>query len=117
MKKLTSLLGFFTLAIAFTSCKSDQQKKAEIVTSEYVLFIDSVTSKGTANAMENWDAIARDFDKKSNKLNIEIDKLEDITAFDKKINPATAKYEAFRNLTFEKKLRKEQQEEQNLLSK
>ena len=101
MKNPAPIVGFLMILIAFTSCKSDQQKKAEIVTNNYVRFIDSVTNKGTIDAVNNWKKIAKDFDKKSSELNIEIDKLEDVKIFDKRINPATEKYEAFRNLIHE----------------
>ncbi len=110
MKNLIPLLGFFIIIISFTSCKNDQHLKAEMVTNNYVRFIDSVTNLGTSNAIKDWNNIEKDFDKKSNELNTEIDKLEDITIFDKKINPATAKYEAFRSKTFEQKLKEEEQE-------
>ena len=113
MKNLIALLGFFLVAISFTSCKSDQYKKAEAVTYNYVRYIDSVTNKGSSNAVKDWKKIAKGFEKKSNALNIEIDKLEDVKIFDNKINPATAKYEDFRDLIFEKKLEKEK----NLTSK
>ena len=84
--------------MTFSSCKSDQQKKAELATTNYVKFVDSIAQQGTANIIMNWNEISKDFEQKSKELNTEIDKLEDITIFDDKINPATAKYEAFRNL-------------------
>ena len=63
------------ITISFTSCKSDQYKKAEIVTNNYVRFIDSVTNINTNNAIKDWSSIQKDFEEKSNELNIEIDKL------------------------------------------
>ena len=107
MKNLATLLTLFVLLVTFTSCKTDQQKKAEIVTNNYVKYIDSVTKKGISNAIIDWNHIAKGFEKKSNELNIEIDKLENVKRFDDKINPATAKYEDFRNIVFEKKLQQE----------
>ena len=84
--------------MTFSSCKSDQQKKAELATTNYVKFVDSIAKQGTGNIIMNWNEISKDFEQKSKELNTEIDKLEDITIFDDKINPATAKYETFRNL-------------------
>ena len=109
MKNLIPLLGFFIFVINFTSCQSDQHKKVEFVINNYVRGIDSVANKGTRNAIKHWKDIERDFDKKTNELNTEIDKLEDIKIFDKKINPATEKYENFRSKTFEQKLKEEEQ--------
>ena len=112
MKTLVALLSFFIITITFSSCKSDQQKKAETVTNEYVQFIDSIASKGANNAVSNWNEISKDYEEKSKELNTEIDKLEDITIFDDKIDPATAKYEAIRNLAFQKKM-----QQRNLVNK
>lgn len=97
MKSSVLLFGFFFLTIIFSSCKSEQEKKAELVTNKYVRFIDSVTHKTTADAAANWSTIEKYFDKQSNELNSTIDDLEDTAAFDAKIDSATAKYEAFRH--------------------
>ncbi|UFH45241.1 hypothetical protein LNP27_08835 [Flavobacterium galactosidilyticum] len=103
MKTIAALLSFFTILITFSSCKSDQQKKAELITKNYVKFVDSIASQETTNITKNWNEISKDFEEKSKELNTEIDKLEDITIFDDKINPATEKYEALSNLAFQKK--------------
>ena len=104
MKTVVALVSFFIILIAFSSCKSDQQKKAELVTNDYVKFVDSIANQGTSNITRNWNEIAKDYEEKSKELNSEIDKLEDITIFDDKIDPATEKYEVIRNLAFQKKM-------------
>lgn len=104
MKTVVALVSFFIILIAFSSCKSDQQKKAELVTNDYVKFVDSIANQGTNNITRNWNEIAKDYEEKSKELNSEIDKLEDITIFDDKIDPATEKYEVIRNLAFQKKM-------------
>ena len=104
MKTVVALVSFFIILIAFSSCKSDQQKKAELVTNDYVKFVDSIANQGTSNIIRNWNEIAKDYEEKSKELNSEIDKLEDITIFDDKIDPATEKYEVIRNLAFQKKM-------------
>jgi hypothetical protein len=96
MKNSIPLLGFFLIAITFTSCKSEDEKRAEIVTNDYVRFVDSIIHKSDVDALANWPTIDNDFEKKTNELNIEIDKLEDSHDFDAKIDSATAKYEAFK---------------------
>ena len=105
MKYSIPLSGFFLITIAFTSCKSEQEKKAETVTNNYVRFVDSITNKNAVDALTNWSTIDKYFEKKSNELNIEIDKLEDSHDFDAKIDSATAKYEAFRNSILQQKLK------------
>lgn len=97
MKNSIPLLGFFLIAIAFASCKSEDEKKAEIATATYVRFVDSITQKSSKDVLKNWTAIDSYFEKKSEELNMTIDKLEDNRDFDAKIDSATAQYEAFRN--------------------
>ena len=103
MKNSIPLLGLFLLVISFTSCKTETEKRAEIVTDNYVRFVDSVTHKTTADAAANWSTIEKYFEKQSNELNCTIDNLDDTSAFDAKIDSATAKYEAFRNSILQQK--------------
>ena len=100
MKNLIPLLGFFLIANAFTSCKSDAEKNVEIVTDDYVPFIHSITDITTLDARQNWKSIEKSFEKKSNELNLGMDNLEDNESFDARIDSATEKYEAFRNSIF-----------------
>jgi hypothetical protein len=102
MKNAILLFGFFFL-FTFTSCKSEKEKKAELVTNKYVRFIDSVTQKTTADAAANWSTIEKYFEKQSTELNSTIDDLEDTADFDAKIDSATAKYEAFRHSIWQQK--------------
>ena len=106
MKPLVAQLSFFIILITFSSCKSDQQKKAELVTNNYVKFVDSIANQPTNSITRNWDEISKDFEEKSKELNTEIDKLEDITIFDDKINPATEKYESLTNQAFQEEIEK-----------
>lgn len=107
MIKFKHLVGILVIIAALNSCKSNEEKRAEVVTNNYIRFIDSVTTNGTIDALTNWNAIQKCYEKKSNELNLQIDMLEDTTIFDEKINAATSKYETFRNLIVEKKLKRE----------
>ena len=62
MKNSIPLLGLFLLVISFTSCKTETEKKAEIVTDNYIRFVDSVTHKTTADAAANWSNIEKYFE-------------------------------------------------------
>lgn len=107
MKKLILLLGILSITIIFISCKSENEKKAEIVTNNYVRFIDSVTNINYLDAIANWKTIEKYYEKKSDQLNTKIDRLEDTSVFDAEINPATAKYEALRNSILQRKTKLE----------
>ena len=57
MKNLIPLLGFFLIANAFTSCKSDAEKNVEILTDDYVRFVDWINDITTLYAHQNWKSI------------------------------------------------------------
>ena len=103
MKNPVLLFCFLFLTITFTSCKSEKEKKAELVTNKYVRFIDSVTDNTAAAAAPNWPTIEKYFEKQSTELNSTIDELEDTADFDAKIDSATAKYESFRHSIWQQK--------------
>jgi hypothetical protein len=104
MKYLKPLLGLFLIAIPFASCTSEQEKTAQVVTDNYVYFVDSVANLNPNSAKANWSRIEKEFEKKSTHLNIEIDKLEDSRGFDAEIDAAAAKYDAFKNSILQQKL-------------
>ena len=104
MKKIIKPLGFFLILDAFTSCKSEQEKKTELLTNNYVKFIDSLVNVGTDAAAAKWDNIEKDFDKKTDELNIEVDKLEDKSTLERIINESTVKYEVFKSEAIKKKV-------------
>jgi hypothetical protein len=107
MKYSTLLIGLIIPYILLFSCNTTTDEPAEIATNNYVRFVDSVVKKGKENGIKNWNGISKEYDKKSNALHIEIDKLENNSILDEKINRATAKYETFRNQTFEEKIERE----------
>lgn len=91
----TILKTFMTLTIiAFlTSCQNPQEKKTEELADNYVKFVDSVANINQEQAIENWDAIQKMNENKTAELNIEVDKLEDKTQLNAKIDSATIKYD------------------------
>lgn len=92
MKNAIPLLGFFLIAISFTSCKTEEEKKAEQATNNYVHFVDSIGQKSTSNILANWTVINTSFENKTDEINNEIDKLDDNHDYDAKIDSAAAKY-------------------------
>lgn len=97
MKYSTKLLVLFLIVLTFNSCQSEEEKNAEILTKKYVRLVDSITNKNALDAMSHWPGIEQYFEKKTNEINVEIDKLDDNHDFDARIDSATAKYERFRN--------------------
>ena len=107
MKYSTLFLGLILSSIILLSCNTTADQQAEVAAKNYVRFIDSVVKKGKENGIKNWNGISKEYEKKSNELHIEVDKEENDTILDEKINIATAKYETFRNQTFKEKMKRE----------
>lgn len=93
MKTIIKSLSLVAILISFTSCQNEQEKKAEELANNYVKFVDSVANINQEEAIQNWDAIQEDNENKIIELNSEVDKLEDKSKLDEKINAATSKYE------------------------
>ena len=103
MKTLIKSLSLVAILISFTSCQNEQEKKAETLANNYVKFVDSVANINQEEAIQNWDAILQDYENKTTELNNEVDKLEDKSKLDVKINAATSKYEDYQKNIMELK--------------
>lgn len=93
MKTVIKTLSLVAILISFTSCQNEQEKKTEALADNYVKFVDSVANIDQEEAIQNWDAIQKDYENKTLELNSEIDKLEGNSNLNEKINAATSKYE------------------------
>lgn len=100
MKNASIILLILLLNIFFLSCQSEAEKKVEIVTNDYVRFVDSVTSRNKADAKANWNKIERAFEKKTTELNLKMDNLEDSENFGAKMDSASKKYKSFKQALF-----------------
>ena len=112
MKFLKRPAVLLFIAVIINSCTKNNDERAQLVTTNYERFVDSVVKKGKENGIKNWKSIDQEYDKKASELHLEIDKLEDHTNWDKKINSAAAKYERFRNKTIEEKIEREMSEDE-----
>lgn len=93
MKTIIKSLSLVAILISFTSCQNEQEKKTEALADNYVKFVDSVANINQEEAIQNWDAIQENYEKKTTELNSEVDKLEGNSNLNKKINAANSKYE------------------------
>lgn len=104
MKKVIKSIGVLTILLAIVSCTSKQEKKVQQLTDNYIRFVDSVAAIPADEAATKWNEIEKVYDKKVNQLNREVDKLDNKSAIDKKINEADARYENFKIIIIEKKV-------------
>jgi hypothetical protein len=111
MKNLIKPITIITLSLACISCKSDQEERTEKLTNDYLQFVDSVSTVSADDAAAKWDSIEKLYDKKTEVLNTEVDKLENKSAIEEKINLAATKYEEFKKSIIEKKVALDAQNE------
>ncbi|WP_395043111.1 hypothetical protein [Flavobacterium sp.] len=119
MNNLIKIVTFFSILISLTSCKSEREIRVEVLTTDYVKFVDSVANITTQDVSNNWSQIEKYFYKKLKELNFEADLLENDYSFDARINAATAKYENLKKSLIKKKviIDKENEDEPTNLDK
>lgn len=93
MKTIFKTLSIAVVLISLTSCQNEQEKKTEKLTNNYIKFVDSVANIDQDKALENWNTIQETYELKTTELNNEIDKLENKSVWNEKINAATFRYE------------------------
>ncbi len=100
MKNAAKLIILLSLCFTIFSCKSEAEKKVEKTTTEYVRFVDSVTTINTPTLKNNWSKIEKLFETKTVELNLKIDKLENSSTQGIKMDSATKKFEALKSKIF-----------------
>ena len=104
MKKLIKPFAILSVVALFTSCKNEQQEKAEKLTDSYVKYVDSLASVTSDDVVTRWSEIEENFNSKTASLKTEIDKLEDKKDLDKKIEAVGLKYEELKKVVLAKKV-------------
>lgn len=84
-----------TLLILFSACQSKQEIKAEDLTTDYIRFVDSIADTSVNHSVDQWVEIQKYYDQKIKLLNTEVDKIEDKTNYNDRINNASSKYEHY----------------------
>ncbi len=93
MKTSKALLGLTIIAVGFTSCKSDEEKKAEITINTYSTYVDSVGNVAAADAKANWESIDAEYMQRTTDAEAALENMKDRTAAEEKLNASKARYE------------------------
>ena len=93
MKKINFILGAASVAVALTSCKNENETKAEKTVDTYVVYVDSIGSLAEADAQANWAAIEADYQQRTMEAESALAELKDKEAAQKRLDDSKAKYE------------------------
>ncbi|MFN7098995.1 MAG: hypothetical protein ACK4M4_01310 [Flavobacterium sp.] len=100
MKNAAKFIILLSLCFTIFSCKSEAEKKVDKTTTDYVRFVDSVTTINTPTLKNNWSKIEKLFETKTTELNLKIDKLENSSTQGIKMDSATNKFESLKKSLF-----------------
>ncbi len=93
MKTRNVLLGLSVIALAFTGCKSDEEKQAEKTVDNYTKYVDSVGNVAEADAKANWAAIDAEYNQKTSDADAALANMKDKSKAEERVNASKAKYE------------------------
>ena len=96
MTKVPYIIAIIATATAFTSCKDENQEKAERQLDNYTQYIDSVSKETEAKAVANWEAIDDNYQKAKADVENAITTATDKEKIQEKMNTASSKYDEFK---------------------
>lgn len=93
MKTKFLMLGLSIAALSFTSCKSDEEKQAEMTVDRYEKYIDSLANVSSDEAKANWEAIEAEYAQRTTDAEAAVASFKDREAAEKRVNDSKAQYE------------------------
>lgn len=96
MKSKFLLLGAAVVALGFSSCKNEQEEKAQQTVDRYATYVDSVSNVATADVKANWDAVLERSEMQLAEAKAALANLKDKAKAEEKIAAAETKYTEWR---------------------
>ncbi|HEX9979331.1 MAG TPA: hypothetical protein VGB50_02065 [Flavobacterium sp.] len=93
MKTNNLLLGAAVLAVAFTSCKNEEEERAEKSVDRYVTYVDSIGNVADNDARTNWQAIDAEYSQRTADAEAAMANMKDKEKAEERLNASRAKYE------------------------
>ena len=110
MKRINLFLGSAIIAVAFASCKSENEKQAEKTVDAYEKYVDSVTNVAVADAKANWQSIEVSYNQKTADAEAALAEMKDKANAEARLEKSKAKYAGLKSkLEAETKAEKEAQ--------
>jgi hypothetical protein len=92
MKSKFLLLGAAMMVLGLTSCKNEQEEKAQKTVDSYTTYVDSVSNIAEADVKANWDAINARSEQQLADAKAALAQIKDKTAAEEKVTAAETKY-------------------------
>lgn len=97
MKKVQLLASVAIIAASFTSCKSEDEKRAEKSFDRYEKYVDSVNNVAESEALSNWQAIESGYNNRMSEADMAIANMKDRVKAEDRIEKVKIKYTEFKN--------------------
>lgn len=92
MKSKFLVLGAAAMVLSLTSCKNEQEEKAQKTVESYTTYVDSVSNIAEADVKANWEAIAARSEQQLADAKAALAAVKDKAAAEEKITAAETKY-------------------------
>jgi len=96
MKSKFLLLGAAVMVLGLSSCKNENEEKAQKTVDSYTTYVDSVSNIAEADVKANWEAIAARSEQQLAEAKAALAAVKDKAAAEEKINAAETKYNEFK---------------------
>lgn len=93
MKTRKLLLGIAVIALGFSSCKNEEEMKAEKSVETYIVYVDSLNKMDFATTKENWKSIQANYELRNEEAEIALSNLKNNIKAQERIDASRAKFE------------------------
>ncbi|HRN97805.1 MAG TPA: hypothetical protein PLA69_00580 [Flavobacterium sp.] len=97
MKTKFLMIGLGAFASTFISCKTDEEKQAEMTVDRYEKYVDSVANVSADEAKANWEAIEAEYARRTTDAEAALASMKDREAAQKRLDDKRAKYEEIKS--------------------
>lgn len=96
MKRKNLILGLAVMCAAFTSCKNENEQRAEETVDRYESYIDSLSNVAAADAQTNWQAIEAAYQQRTSEAEAALENAKDRAKAEERLAESRAKYDAWK---------------------
>lgn len=93
MKTKFLMLSLSVAAVSFTSCKSDEEKQAEMTVDRYEKYVDSLANVSADEAKANWESIEAEYAARTTDAEAAVASFKNPEAAEKRVTESKTQYE------------------------
>lgn len=97
MKRKNLILGLAVLVAGFSSCKNENETRAEETVDRYESYVDSLNNVAVADAKSNWQAIEAAYQQRTAEAEAALDNAKDRAKAEERLAESRAKYDAWKS--------------------